>query len=348
MAEITKEKLLETLATVMETKSGKDIVSLNMVSGIDIKGEKVSVSLSVDPQRSAEFDELRKSAQRALESLSGVASAAVILTAEKTPQNSQPNIKHFIAIASGKGGVGKSTVASNLAQALTAMGKKVGLLDADIYGASQPRMMGIWQKPEIDDNNKIIPPISNGIKVMSIGFFMNEESPLIWRGPMVHSAINQLINDVAWGDLDVLVIDTPPGTGDVQISLAQKLPLSGAVIVSTPQAVALSEAKKSLLMFRKVNTPIIGMIENMSYHVCQGCGQREDIFDHGKTRQMAKALRTEFLGEIPLNASIRQAGDEGTLLGVTDSKHEISEIYKNIAARIWLGLPAVAPYKASA
>jgi len=339
MSEITKELLLKELSTVIAKNSKKDIVSLGLISGISINGRKVSLAITIDPKKSKEMEEVRKKAQEVIENINNVDSATVILTAEKTAKNSYSNIKYFIAVASGKGGVGKSTLASNLAQALSSMGKKVGLLDADIYGASQPRMMGIGVKPEVNEDNKIIPPIAHGVKLMSMGFFINEESPLIWRGPMVHGAINQLIDDVAWGDLDVLIIDTPPGTGDVQISIAKKLPLSGVVIVTTPQAVALSEAKKSLLMFKKVGAPILGIVENMSYHICSECGNREDIFDHGKSRKMAKALNVDFLGEIPLNTAIRIASDSGKPFVTEDNNDELVETYKNIVSRIWTSLP---------
>ncbi|MCE9508683.1 MAG: Mrp/NBP35 family ATP-binding protein [Alphaproteobacteria bacterium] len=352
MPPLTPEKVIAQLQSVVDPALGR-------VSGVSVEGGKVVFSIEIDPARGQELEPLRKKAQSAVEKMPGVTSALAILTAEKnappsSPAPSQPKqplhkisqrpvapqVMHIIAVASGKGGVGKSTVAANLAQAFVAMGKKTGLLDADIYGASQPRMMGIRRRPETDADDMIIPPTVHGMKVMSMGFFVEESAPVIWRGPMVHSAIQQLFRDVAWGELDMLVVDLPPGTGDAQLSLAQYVPLSGAVIVSTPQDVALAEAKKGLFMFQKVNVPVLGLIENMSYHLCANCGHREDIFDHGGVRLAAGALGVDFLGEIPLHADIRKAADSGTPLVALQKTHPVSELYKNIASRIWMNLPA--------
>jgi ATP-binding protein involved in chromosome partitioning len=348
---LTPEKVLERLKAVVDPAQGK-------ISGISVEGGKVVFSIEIDPARGRELEPLRKAAQEAVEKMPGAASVLAILTAEKNAPPSPPapppkqplhkisqrpvapQVKHIIAVASGKGGVGKSTVAANLAQAFAVMGKKTGLLDADIYGASQPRMMGIRLRPETDADEMIIPPAVHGMKVMSMGFFVEETAPVIWRGPMVHTAIQQLFRDVAWGELDMLVVDLPPGTGDAQLSLAQYVPLSGAVIVSTPQDVALSEAKKGLLMFQKVHVPVLGLIENMSYHLCSSCGHREDIFDHGGVRLAAEKLGVPFLGEIPLHADIRKAADAGTPLVALNKTHAVSELYKNIASRIWMDMPA--------
>jgi ATP-binding protein involved in chromosome partitioning len=245
----------------------------------------------------------------------------------------------MIAVASGKGGVGKSTVAANLALAFAALGKKAGLLDADIYGASQPTMMGLREKPESNADDMIVPPVRHGLKFMSMGFFVEPDAPVIWRGPMVHSAIQQLLRDVAWGKLDVLVIDLPPGTGDAQLSLAQYVPLSGAVIVSTPQDVALNEAKKGLRMFEKTGVPVLGMVENMSYHICSSCGHREHIFGHGGVKKASDALGVEFLGEIPLQTIIREKADAGLPIVAADPANVAAEAFKNIAARLWMRLP---------
>jgi ATP-binding protein involved in chromosome partitioning len=351
MALLTAEKLVEQLKTVPG-------LTPNMISGITVDEGKVVFAIEVDPKRGKEFEPLRRAAEDAIRKIPGVTSVMAVLTAEKNappaappPQARQPmhkisqrpvapKVRHIIAVASGKGGVGKSTVAANLALAFAAMGKKTGLMDADIYGASQPRMMGIRLKPETDADDMIIPPLAHGLKVMSMGFFVEETAPVIWRGPMVHTAIQQLLRDVDWGDLDMLVIDMPPGTGDAQLSLAQNVPLSGAVIVSTPQDVALSEAKKGLLMFQKVHVPVLGLIENMSYHLCSSCGHREDIFGHGGVRTAAEALGVTFLGEIPLHVDIRAAADAGTPIVAAQKTHPVSESYKNIAARIWTTLPA--------
>jgi ATP-binding protein involved in chromosome partitioning len=346
---LTPEKILEQLKSVVDPAQGK-------VSGVSVEEGKVVFSIEIDPAREKELEPLRKAAQAAVEKMPGAGSVLAILTAEKNappppPPPKQPlhkisqrpvapRVRHIITVASGKGGVGKSTVSANLAQAFAAMGKKTGLLDADIYGASQPRMMGIRLRPETNADDMIIPPVMHGIKLMSMGFFVEETAPVIWRGPMVHTAIQQLFRDVEWGELDMLVVDLPPGTGDAQLSLAQYVPLSGAVIVSTPQDVALSEAKKGLFMFQKVKVPVLGLIENMSYHLCANCGHREDIFNHGGVRLAAEKLGVAFLGEIPLHIDIRKAADSGTPLVAAQKDHPVSEIYKNIASRIWMALPA--------
>jgi ATP-binding protein involved in chromosome partitioning len=373
MSSITREKIIECLKSVKEgtldTNSrenfdrGQNITANDMVSGISIEGGAVIVTLQVDPQKGKQMEPLRQAVEAALQKLDGVTSAMAILTAERNappqaaapssaPQAAAPSsgklgthkassrpvapqVKYIIAVASGKGGVGKSTVAANLALAFAAMGKKTGLLDADIYGASQPRMMGVRTKPLNNKDDMIIPPVAHGIKLMSMGFFVEETAPVIWRGPMVHSAIQQLLRDVEWGKLDVLVIDLPPGTGDAQLSIAQNVPLAGAVIVSTPQDIALSEGKKGLLMFQKVNVPVLGLIENMSYHICSHCGERENIFAHGGVREAAQALNVEFLGEIPLHIDVRTASDSGTPLVAAQKKHAISETFKTITKRLW-------------
>ena len=345
MPPLTAEKVLDQLQSVIDPAQGK-------VSGIAVEGGKVTFSIEIDPARGKELEPLRQAAAAAVEKMPGVASVQAILTAEKnspppqqplhevSPRPVAPQVKHVIAIASGKGGVGKSTIAANLALAFAAMGKKTGLLDADIYGASQPRMMGVRPRPVANEDDMVVPPVAHGLKVMSMGFFMDETAPVIWRGPRVHGAIQQLLRDVAWGELDVLVIDMPPGTGDAHLSIAQSVSLSGAVIVSTPQDVALSEAKKGMLMFQKVNVPVLGLIENMSYHLCSSCGHREDIFDHGGVRLAAEKLGVAFLGEIPLHVDIRKAADAGIPLVAAQKTHAVSGLYKNIAARIWTALPA--------
>ena len=329
-----------------------------MISGISVDDGNVVLTIEIDPRRGKEMEELRQAVQASLETMPGVQSALTVLTAEKSspppiptkvagaPRAASgpshkissrpvaPNVRYMIAVASGKGGVGKSTVSANLAAAFLALGMKVGLLDADIYGASQPRMMGYRQSPESNDDDMIIPPTVHGMKMMSMGFFVDPESPVIWRGPMVHSAIQQLLRDVAWGDLDVLVIDLPPGTGDAQLSLAQYVPLAGAVIVSTPQDVALSEAKKGMAMFQKTNVPVLGLVENMSYHICSSCGHREHIFDHGGVRSEAARLGVDFLGEIPLHIDVRRAADSGKPMVMVQPEHLISKAFVKTAEAI--------------
>ncbi|MGB0909937.1 MAG: Mrp/NBP35 family ATP-binding protein [Nitrospirales bacterium] len=264
---------------------------------------------------------------------------------ENSPQASQttestapkdnliPGVKHVIAVSSGKGGVGKSTVTVNLAVALALMGKKVGLMDADIYGPNVPTMMGVSQAPEKDEN-KIIPAESHGVKVMSMGFFVPEETPVVWRGPMVHSAIQQFFRDVVWGELDYLLIDLPPGTGDVQLTLAQLVPLTGAITVTTPQEIALQDVRKGVAMFQKVNVPILGVLENMSFYVCGHCGERSEIFSHGGGEKAAEKFGVSFLGRIPLDPEIRRGGDAGAPIVVADPSSPQAETFKGIATTL--------------
>lgn len=378
---VTEEKIRGALSAVLEPASGKDIVSLGLVTGISISGDSVYCEMTVDPRAGKTLESLRQAAERAVAALPGVAAAAVILTAErkakavngagaatqingagaapgklqiKAPPQKQggghaissrpvaPQVRQIIAVAPGKGGVGKSTVAANLALSFAALGKKTGLLDADIYGSSQPRMMGLRKKPEMNAQEMIIPPEAHGVKVMSMGFFVADAAPVIWRGPMVHSAIQQLLRDVDWGALDILVIDLPPGTGDAQLSLAQNVPLAGAVIVSTPQDVALSEAKKAIAMFEKTGVPVLGLVENMSYYVCPACGHRDEIFSHGGARHAAMTADIDFLGEIPLEIAVRENADAGVPLVKAAPFHPVAEAFRNIAARIWMKLPEAA------
>lgn len=363
MSSVTKEQVIEQLKSVIDPASGKDIVTLKMVSAVEIKDAAVYITLEVDPAKGAALEPLRQAAEAAAAKTAGVTKATVVMTAERKsppplnvrqrpphPQGQHrisnrpvaPGVKQIVAVASGKGGVGKSTVSANLALALHAMGKRVGLLDGDIYGASIPVMLGQRIKPDTNPADMIIPPVAHGIKFMSMGFFVEPDAPVIWRGPMVHAAIQQLLRDVAWGDLDVLVIDLPPGTGDAQLSLAQYVPVAGAVIVSTPQDVALNEARKGLRMFQKMEVPVFGMIENMSYHNCSSCGHREDIFGHGSVKNAAAALGVDFLGEIPLLSAIRAAADGGTPIVAADPAHPAAAAFRALADAV-SGKLAVAP-----
>ena len=246
-----------------------------------------------------------------------------------------PGVKHIVAIASGKGGVGKSTTAVNIALGLVAKGLRVGMLDADIYGPSQPRLLGIKGRLETSDSDTLEPLDSNGLKVMSIGFLVPEDTPMIWRGPMVTSALQQMLREIEWGELDIMVVDMPPGTGDAQLTMAQQVPLAGAVIVSTPQDIALIDARKGLNMFRKVDVPVLGFIENMSYYVCPKCGDRADIFGHGGAKTEAGKLETEFLGEIPLDIAIRETSDQGQPIVISQPDSVHAAAYMEIANRIW-------------
>ncbi|HPD83728.1 MAG: Mrp/NBP35 family ATP-binding protein [Alphaproteobacteria bacterium] len=312
----------------------EDIIPQDKISGleIDTKGH-VIFSILVDPAQGTAMEDLRQRAEKAVLSIQGVTKTSIILTAEKSASHSQPaandphgmtknpklklHIKKIIAVASGKGGVGKSTVAVNLAAAMAKQGKRVGLLDADIYGPSVPRLTGLpYQKPEMSAQRQLIPFEAHGVKVMSIGFMVDPDTPMIWRGPMVQSAIYQMLRDVDWGSevepLDVLVIDMPPGTGDAQLTIAQKIDVDGVIIVSTPQDLALIDAIKAIEMFRKTNVPILGLVENMSTYICTNCGHEEHIFGHG-LQEECKKRSVSYLGEIPLNKTIRENSDLGKL-----------------------------------
>jgi len=319
------------------------------VSGLTISGGKAFVSLAGDPKHAEAWERARLAAAAAIESVAGVERAIVTLTAERAPAPARSpaphatghaaalpalaHVRFIVAVASGKGGVGKSTTAVNLALGLAAQGWRVGLLDADIYGPSIPRLLGLSGKPQLE-NGKLVPLEAYGLKAMSIGLLIEEETPMVWRGPMVAQALTQLLGEVAWGELDALVVDMPPGTGDVQLTLAQKVPLSGAIIVSTPQDLALVDARRAVAMFRRVETPILGLIENMSYFLCPHCGERTDVFAHGGARRDAERLGAPFLGEIPLEAAIRETSDAGRPTVGADPQSPQAGIYLNLAAKV--------------
>ena len=322
---VSREDVLNALDRVFDPVSGKRLVEAGMVEGLLIKSGHVSFAIEVPAERGAEAEPLRKQAKTAFADLSGVLSGTEVLTAHKQsarpapPRRAAaapaatgiPGVAAVIAVASGKGGVGKSTVAVNLALALARLGLKTGLLDADIYGPSVPRLLNIHEKPKSRDG-KVLEPIEKfGIKTMSIGFLVREDQPMVWRGPMVASAISQMLGDVAWAPLDVLVVDMPPGTGDAQLTMTQRVPLKGAIIVSTPQDLALIDARKGLAMFTKTQVPILGIVENMSVFVCPHCGGESHIFGHGGARAVAEELGAQFLGEIPLVPAIRETSDAG-------------------------------------
>jgi len=351
---VNEEQIRDALRRIADPDRQTDIVSLGMVSGLTVKDGHVAFAIEVEPERGPRLEPLRKAAEKAVFDLPGVLSVTAVLTAHRGgPQAARPGapggapagrsakmivpgVRAIVAVASGKGGVGKSTTATNLAVALAARGHRVGMLDADIYGPSQPRMMGLaGRRPQARDDKTLIPLESYGVKCMSIGFMLAEDTPMIWRGPMVTGAIEQMLRDVEWGELDILVCDLPPGTGDAQLTMAQKVPLTGAVIVSTPQDIALLDARKGLNMFRKVDVPVLGMIENMSYFLCPHCGERSDIFTHGGARREAERLGTEFLGEIPLDMAIRETSDDGRPIVVTQPDSPHAKTYHAIAGRVW-------------
>jgi ATP-binding protein involved in chromosome partitioning len=364
MAKIVEAEIRSVLSTITAPDGG-NIVDRGMVQGLVVRDGHVGFSIEVDPAQGNQLEPLRKSAEAAVMGLPGVLSVTAVLTAHRggsaggapqrpvaapapRPQGQHPGgnkalvpgVKHIIAVASGKGGVGKSTTATNLALAFTTLGLKVGLLDADIYGPSQPRLMGLSGRPESRDGKTLEPKQNYGVKVMSMGFLIEEDTPMIWRGPMVMSAITQLLREVNWGELDILVCDLPPGTGDAQLTMSQSVPLSGAVIVSTPQDIALLDAKKGLNMFRKVDVPVLGLIENMSYFSCPNCGHRTDIFAHGGAQREAAKFGVDFLGEIPLDIQIRETSDSGRPIVASEPTSPHSLAYGEIARKIWQKLDA--------
>jgi ATP-binding protein involved in chromosome partitioning len=361
MAKVNQEAVLERLRTISDPAEGRDIVTLGLVSGIVIDGAKVTLSITTSPARAAEMESVRARAEQAVKALEGVDAATVVLTAEAAgaaaaapsrqarPQSRQPvagakpavpGIGAIVAVASGKGGVGKSTVAVNLALGLQALGKTVGILDADIYGPSLPRLLGLKGRPEKLEGRTMRPLESHGLKVMSMGFLVDEGTPMIWRGPMVISALTQMLREVAWGELDILVVDMPPGTGDAQLTMAQQVPLAGTVIVSTPQDLALIDARKGLTMFRRVDVPVLGIVENMSTFICPHCGGRTDLFGHGGAREEAARLGVPFLGEVPLDISIRQRSDDGEPVIVSEPEGAPAKAFAGIAGAVLGALDA--------
>ncbi|MBV8191812.1 MAG: iron-sulfur cluster carrier protein ApbC [Alphaproteobacteria bacterium] len=369
MAEISEAAVRKVLDNVIDPASGRSVTALGMVGGIATRGGHVAITLDVDPARGTTLEPLRQACEAAVRAMPDVLSATAVMTAERPAQRPTPpppshgpthahthgpaqkttggggridvpGVKHIIAVASGKGGVGKSTTAVNLALGLAANGVFTGLLDADIYGPSMPRMLDVKEKPESLDGKALKPIERYGLRTMSIGYIVAEDTPMIWRGPMVSSALEQMLRDVQWGELDVLVVDMPPGTGDAQLTLAQRVALSGAVIVSTPQDIALVDARKGLNMFRKVAVPVLGFVENMSYFLCPHCGERSEIFGHGGARQEAEKLGVPFLGEVPLHLDIRTTSDNGHPIVVAQPDSQYAQIYRNIAGRVWKQLTA--------
>jgi ATP-binding protein involved in chromosome partitioning len=321
-----------------------------MVSGLVIRDGNVAFAIEVEPERGPRLEPLRKAAEMAVEALPDVLSVTAVLTAQTAPRGRSspqpptaraqrgtiPGVRTIVAVASGKGGVGKSTVAANLALALKANGLAVGVLDADIYGPSMPRMLGIAGRRPQSRGGKALAPLENyGLRIMSMGLLVPEDTPMIWRGPMVMSALQQMLREVEWGELDIMIVDMPPGTGDAQLTMAQQVPLAGAVIVSTPQDIALLDARKGLNMFNKVDVPVLGIVENMSYFLCPHCGGRSEIFAHGGARREAARLRAEFLGEVPLDLKIRETSDGGTPITIAEPDNPHALVFRHMAARIW-------------
>ena len=339
MAEVNKELVEQAIKDYIEPHMEKDLVTTKCVKGVDVDGDRVKVTLELGFPAAGYIDQLTTAVRERVAALDGVSSVEVTagwkVVAHSVQKSLKPidNVKNIIAVASGKGGVGKSTTAVNLALALAAEGASVGILDADIYGPSQPRMLGISGQPQSNDGKTLEPMSNYGIQAMSIGFLIDEETPMIWRGPMVTQALEQLLNDTNWDSLDYLVIDLPPGTGDTQLTLAQKVPVSGAVIVTTPQDIALLDARKGFKMFEKVEVPVLGIVENMSIHICSNCNHEEHIFGEGGGARMAEQYGVDFLGALPLDIRIREETDGGKPTVVAEPEARISEIYREIARK---------------
>ena len=348
MAMATTDDVLAALRNVRDGES--DVVSGGLIQGLAVKDGHVSFALEVAPEEGRTKEPLRLACEKAVLAVPGVRSVTAVLTAHRRPHTHGRRHDHgpqqapkpqgpegvgaIIAVASGKGGVGKSTVAVNLAVALKTLGKRVGLLDADIYGPSIPRMLGLKGKPVSKDGKKLEPMDAWGLKAISIGFLVDEDQPMIWRGPMVMTALTQLLNDVAWAPLDVLIVDMPPGTGDAQLTLAQRASVNGAVIVSTPQDIALIDARKALAMFKTTQVPVFGIVENMSTFVCPHCGKESHIFGHGGARETAAKLGTDFLGEIPLHIAIRETSDGGTPITASDPTSPQAKAFIALGERV--------------
>ncbi len=364
---LTSDALREALRAVKDPASGRDIVSAGLVEGVELRDGMVQVSLLTDRAHADAMEPVRREAEAVLARQPGIRNATAVLTAHKSAPAAQPqpqraqgqgqpggqrpslllaDVKAIVAVASGKGGVGKSTVAVNLAVALAQAGHRTGLLDADIYGPSLPRMLGLSRKPEVR-GDRMIPLQAWGLSCMSIGFLVEEETPMIWRGPMVMGALEQMMGQVEWGALDVLIVDMPPGTGDAQLTMAQRVALTGAVIVSTPQDIALIDARRGVRMFERVHVPVLGLVENMSFFCCPNCGHRTELFGHGGARLEAARLGTEFLGEVPLLLDIRTASDAGTPIVAAAPQSDGAKAFAAVADTVWRKLSGAAVVRTS-
>jgi ATP-binding protein involved in chromosome partitioning len=372
---VSRDEVMAALAGIPGPDGRASLPDSGAISGVTIRDGKVFAAIAIDPARAKAMEPMRARAEATIRAIPGVAGAVVTLTAEAArtlaggspspgpahtheskappvrhgrPSEPLPGVKHIIAVASGKGGVGKSTVACNLAVGLAKLGLAVGVLDADLFGPSMPKLFGLNSKPSIaPDGKRLIPLEGFGVKVMSIGFLIDEGSPVVWRGPMVVSALNQLLREVVWGELDVLVVDMPPGTGDTQLTMAQNVPLAGAVIVSTPQDLALIDARRGIAMFNQVKIPLLGVVENMSYFVCPHCGGRTDVFSHGGARKEAEKLGVPFLGEVPLDIAIRANSDDGrpviASMAESPQANALLEIARRVADTLAAGAPGAKP-----
>jgi ATP-binding protein involved in chromosome partitioning len=338
---VTPQQVLEELKKVKYPGFARDIVAFGMVKDVEVGSAGVNVILAPTTARDEIVEQIRAAVTATVAQMPGVPAVQVSVIAPEAPARRVqqgpagiPGVAHVIAVASGKGGVGKSTVAASLALALASLGHRVGLMDADVYGPSIPLMLGLRARPQSTDDKRIIPLEKFGLKVMSLGLFIEDHTPVIWRGPMINKLLTQFLREVAWGELDYLVLDLPPGTGDAQLTITQQVPLTGGVIVTTPQDVALEDVKRGVTMFQQVHAPVLGVIENMSYHICGGCGQRAELFGHGGGAAMARQFNVPFLGEIPLIREIREAGDSGVPIVVAQPEHPQSQAFRAIAQRL--------------
>lgn len=338
--DVKKQEILSALKAIIDPDLGKDIVTLGFVKDIEISGGDVKFALELTTPACPMKEEFKAQAEELVGKLEWVDNVEVNLTSEVTsrPQQQQqislPGVKNVVAVASGKGGVGKSTIAANLALALSKEGAKAGLLDADVYGPSLPILLGVREMPQVTEDKKLIPVDRYGIKLMSLGFLVDADQAVIWRGPMVHSLVQQFLRDVDWGELDYLIVDLPPGTGDAQLTLTQSIPLAGAVVVTTPQAMASSIAGKVVSLFRKMNVHVLGAIENMGYFICDGCGKEHEIFDRGGGERMAKHLKIPFLGTIPLDPRMRSADDAGMPVVESQPDSKVAQVFREIAGKL--------------
>jgi ATP-binding protein involved in chromosome partitioning len=336
---VTKEQVLSALGTVQDPDLHKDIVTLGFVKDVRIEGGEVDFTIELTTPACPVKDEMKGEAERKVGALAGVTAARAKMTANVSTRGGFgrqqiPGVRNIVAVGAGKGGVGKSTTSVNLAVALASKGARVGLLDGDVYGPNIPQMLGLGEAPAVDEEKHIVPPEAFGIKVISMGMLVPPDQPIIWRGPMLHGAVQQFMRDVAWGELDYLVVDLPPGTGDVALSMAQSVPMAGAVVVTTPQSVSVSDVRKAVGMFRQLNIPVLGVIENMSYFVCGHCQERTEIFGNGGGRRMAEEMGIPFLGEVPIDTRVRTGGDEGQPIVAAAPAAPAAHAFLDLASRV--------------